>query len=50
LFHPVGSKVSRHAFDAHFDVLDLRLRHRPNHHSKQNEKRNILPVHPRSFF
>ena len=37
LFHPVCSKVSRHAFDAHFDVFDLRLGHRPNHQSKQNE-------------
>jgi hypothetical protein len=25
LFHPVGSKVSCHAFNAHFNVLDLRL-------------------------
>jgi hypothetical protein len=25
LFHPVGSKVSSHAFNAHFNVLDLRL-------------------------
>jgi hypothetical protein len=25
LFHPVGSKVSSHAFDAHFDLLDLGL-------------------------
>jgi hypothetical protein len=28
LFHPVGSKVSRHAFHAHFHVLDLRLSYR----------------------
>ena len=26
LLHPVSSKVSSHAFDAHFDVLDLSLR------------------------
>jgi hypothetical protein len=25
LLHPVGSKVSSHAFDAHLDVFDLRL-------------------------
>jgi hypothetical protein len=25
LFHPVGSKVSSHAFNAHFNVLNFRL-------------------------
>src|SRR5262245_19834467 len=28
LLHPVCSKVSSHAFDAHLDMLDLRLRYR----------------------
>jgi hypothetical protein len=30
LFHTVGSKISSHAFDAHLDMLDLRLSHRHN--------------------
>ena len=30
--HPVCSKVSRHAFNPHFNVFDLRLSHRHYHH------------------
>jgi hypothetical protein len=37
LFHPVGSKVSSHAFNAHFDVLDLRLRYRRKRATKQQQ-------------
>jgi hypothetical protein len=35
LFHPVGSKISSHAFDAHFNVFDLRLRRRQNRQPDQ---------------
>jgi len=37
LFHPVGSKISRHAFHAHFNVLNLRLRNHRQHDSKQEQ-------------
>jgi hypothetical protein len=38
LFHPVGSKSSSHAFDTHFNVLDLRLSHRHNNHRTEQNK------------
>jgi hypothetical protein len=38
LFHPVGSKVSSHALNAHIHVRDLRLdKRRSKHQSKQNK-------------
>ena len=38
LFHPVGSKVSSHAFNAHIHVRDLCLdKRRSEHQSKQNK-------------
>jgi hypothetical protein len=36
LFHPVCSKVSSHAFNAHFDVLDLRLANQRSEHYQQH--------------
>jgi hypothetical protein len=39
LFHPVCSKVSSHAFDAHFHVLDLRLRMRHQRGDEQQQHR-----------
>jgi hypothetical protein len=36
LFHPVCSKVSCHAFDAHFDVLYLGFQ--PRHHEDATEQ------------
>src|SRR5205807_610423 len=39
LFHPVGSKVSSHAFNAHIDVCDLWLgQGRRKRESNQNEQ------------
>jgi hypothetical protein len=38
LFHTVGSKISRHTFDAHFNVLDLRLSHRHNNNRTEQNK------------
>jgi hypothetical protein len=38
LFHTVGSKISGHAFDAHFNMLDLRFSHwHDNHRTEQNQ-------------
>jgi hypothetical protein len=50
LLHPVCSKVSSHAFDAHLNVLDLRLSHRHNHRAKQRKQREFSRVHLFSFF
>jgi hypothetical protein len=38
LFHPVGSKVSSHALDAHVDVGDLRLGQRHCQHGAKQKK------------
>jgi hypothetical protein len=37
LFHPVCSKVSGHAFDAHLDMFDLRLSRWHNHQTEQSQ-------------
>ena len=46
LFHPVGSKVSSHTFDAHFNMFDLRL---SGQRAEQNEQRDFVLVHCSSF-
>jgi hypothetical protein len=45
LLHPVGSKVSCQAFDAHFDVLDLCLGYWPKHGAQQKQKCEFSCVH-----
>jgi hypothetical protein len=38
LFHPVSSKISGHAFHAHFDMPDLRFCGQGNQHGSEQEK------------
>ena len=45
LFHPVGSKVSGHALDAHFDVLDLGLRCRQENGTQQEQQGEFSCIH-----
>jgi len=49
LLHPVGSKVSSHAFDTHFNVLDLRLSHWANNRNEQSKQGHSFRVHDSSL-
>jgi hypothetical protein len=49
LLHPVGSKVSSHAFDAHFNVFDLRLSDWTNHRNEQGKQGKFFRAHRSSF-
>jgi len=43
LFHPVGSKVSSHALNAHIDVRDLRLGQRRREHGAEQKNQTEFP-------
>jgi hypothetical protein len=49
LLHPVGSKVSSHAFDAHFYMLDLCLSHWTDYRNEQRKQGHFFLVHRSSF-
>jgi hypothetical protein len=49
LLHPVGSKISSHAFNTHFNVLDLRLSQWRSQGTEQNQQRKVFPIHHSSF-
>jgi hypothetical protein len=49
LLHPVCSKVSSHAFDAHFNVLDLRLQWLHKDPPDKQQERELSPFHVFAF-
>jgi hypothetical protein len=49
LLHTVGSKVSSHSFNAHLDMLYLRLRDGRDGHAQQQKQREFIDFHFFSF-
>jgi len=49
LLHPVCSKVSSHAFDAHFNLFDLRLSDWTDYRDEQGKQGQFFRIHLSSF-